>query len=268
MQHHKGVIHRDMKSENVFFATSTQIKIGDFGFSTHNSGNLLNTFCGSPPYAAPELFSEESYYGHLVDIWAIGVTLYFMVSAKMPFKGDTIPQMRITIQEGKYNPLVNLSEPCQSLIAGILTVDPSSRWTLDDIERCVWVKGDTGAQISHTSINELTIRISSDNTFTGAASPSGQSVDLEVLSRLDRLGVPTVDQCVFTGEPRNPLAGTYRILLHRKLINNTATSGQSEESQANKTLSDKNELSKETADTSKVTPRPTQTLKSKFCVIL
>ena len=256
-----------MKSENVFFASSTQIKIGDFGFSTHSSGHLLDTFCGSPPYAAPELFSEESYYGHLVDIWAIGVTLYFMLSAKMPFKGDTVPQMRISIQEGNHNPLLQLSEPCQSLIAGILTVDPSSRWTLDDIDNCVWIKGDEEAQISHTSINQLTIQISSDNTLTGGASQfgkAGQDVDLEVLSHLGRLGIPILDQCVFTGEPRNPLAGAYRILLHRKLISNT-TNGQSEESEAK---NDVTVLSKEVTHTSKVTSRPTQNQKSKYCVIL
>jgi len=99
-QHKKGVIHRDLKAENVFFVSTTQIKVGDFGFSIQSSGELLDTFCGSPPYAAPELFSEESYSGSLVDVWALGILLYFMLTGNMPFRAETVPQLKEKIDDG------------------------------------------------------------------------------------------------------------------------------------------------------------------------
>ena len=55
---------------------------------------MLDTYCGSPPYAAPELFADNCYQGELVDIWAMGVMLYYMLSGVMPFRGETIPQLK------------------------------------------------------------------------------------------------------------------------------------------------------------------------------
>lgn len=69
-QHHLGYVHRDVKAENVLVITEEHVKLGDFGFSTQvTGGQYLNTFCGSPPYASPELFNDDHYLGGPVDIW-------------------------------------------------------------------------------------------------------------------------------------------------------------------------------------------------------
>jgi len=61
---------------------------------------MLSTFCGSPPYAAPELYRDESYAGPPVDIWAMGVLLYFMVQGHLPFGGSTISQLKRNVLIG------------------------------------------------------------------------------------------------------------------------------------------------------------------------
>lgn len=80
----------------------------------------LDTFCGSPPYAAPELFSDDHYIGGPVDVWALGVLIYFMVVGNMPFRAPTVPALRAAVLKGDYTLSPLLSLPCIRLIRELI----------------------------------------------------------------------------------------------------------------------------------------------------
>ncbi|VDO73180.1 unnamed protein product [Haemonchus placei] len=94
--HKNNLVHRDIKAENIMFSAPGVVKLVDFGFSCMlpSAAEQLKTFCGSPPYAAPELFRDESYNGPKVDIWALGVLLHFMLIGVTPFRGETVPELK------------------------------------------------------------------------------------------------------------------------------------------------------------------------------
>ena len=155
--HQIGICHRDLKPENILFDSKDKkrIKIIDFGLSNlymagslSNNNNisfsdrkdLLETPCGSPGYAPPEMILGCKYDGIMTDIWSSGVILYAMLCGCLPFDDFSEDKLYSKIIKGNfvYPPMIEISKEVKNLINSILVVNPKQRYTIDDIKKNKW----------------------------------------------------------------------------------------------------------------------------------
>lgn len=143
--HGNLIVHRDLKPENLLLDTEGNIKINDFGFSNViKPGKLFTTFCGSPLYAAPEIFLAKEYLGPEVDIWSMGVILYVLVCGQLPWAVgrdgrvedlDALLNAQYDIPKG-----CDMSNECRSLIARMIVPKRKKRATIHEIRSHPWVQ--------------------------------------------------------------------------------------------------------------------------------
>lgn len=131
--HSLGICHRDLKPENILLDKDLNVKIADFGMAALESGRLLETSCGSPHYAAPEIVSGLHYHGAESDVWSCGVILFALLTGRLPFDDDNIRDLLLKVQVGNYEIVEDLSPDAIDLIHRMLTVDPEKRIKTKDI---------------------------------------------------------------------------------------------------------------------------------------
>ena len=139
--HDIGIAHSDLKLENILLNRDKNIKIIDFGLSNKynkENGELLQSSCGSPCYAAPEMIKGIQYHGLDTDIWSSGILLYLMLCKSFPFNDKNNSKLYQKILSGKFNLPNYLSNEAKDLLSKLLKVNPIERIKLDEIKKHPW----------------------------------------------------------------------------------------------------------------------------------
>ncbi|KAM9175793.1 testis-specific serine/threonine-protein kinase 3 [Mergus octosetaceus] len=140
--HGCGVAHRDLKCENALLQGRT-VKLTDFGFAKllpRGRRELSRTFCGSTAYAAPEVLQGVPHDSRKGDVWSLGVILYVLLCARLPFDDTNIPQMLCQQQKGVSLPRhLGVSRECQDLLKRLLEPDMIMRPSVEGVSRHPWL---------------------------------------------------------------------------------------------------------------------------------
>ncbi|XP_035386310.1 serine/threonine-protein kinase BRSK1 isoform X1 [Electrophorus electricus] len=140
--HSHSICHRDLKPENLLLDEKNNIRVADFGMASLQVGDsLLETSCGSPHYACPEVIRGEKYDGRRADVWSCGVILFALLVGALPFDHDNLRQLLEKVKSGVFHMPHFIPPDCQALLRGMIEVDPEKRLTLEAIQKHPWYQG-------------------------------------------------------------------------------------------------------------------------------
>ncbi|XP_062388162.1 serine/threonine-protein kinase BRSK2 [Sardina pilchardus] len=140
--HSHSICHRDLKPENLLLDEKNNIRIADFGMASLQVGDsLLETSCGSPHYACPEVIRGEKYDGRRADVWSCGVILFALLVGALPFDHDNLRQLLEKVKSGVFHMPHFIPPDCQALLKGMIEKDPEKRLSLEAIQKHAWYQG-------------------------------------------------------------------------------------------------------------------------------
>nr|XP_003406911.1 serine/threonine-protein kinase BRSK1 [Loxodonta africana] len=139
--HSYSICHRDLKPENLLLDEKNNIRIADFGMASLQVGDsLLETSCGSPHYACPEVIKGEKYDGRRADMWSCGVILFALLVGALPFDDDNLRQLLEKVKRGVFHMPHFIPPDCQSLLRGMIEVEPEKRLSVTN-QKHPWYLG-------------------------------------------------------------------------------------------------------------------------------
>ena len=140
--HDKKILHRDLKSQNIFLTKNGLIKLGDFGIAKCLNFTMekASTIVGTPYYLSPEIVQNQP-YSFKSDIWSLGVLLYEMMCLKMPFEASSLPLLSLRISRGNYAlPPTTFSSELRNLVKCLLNVESIKRPSINDILKSSFIQ--------------------------------------------------------------------------------------------------------------------------------
>ncbi|KAJ3099174.1 hypothetical protein HDU97_003369 [Phlyctochytrium planicorne] len=184
---HKHLIcHRDLKPENLLLDKDRNVKIADFGMaSLQVTGKMLETSCGSPHYASPEIIKGIKYDGPSADLWSCGVILYALLTGNLPFDDENIRRLLLKVKQGNYQIPDHVSAPAKDLIRRMLVVDPVTRITIAQVMEHPWFTSKIPPNISQ--LKHLKLKYE-QGTVAYFAIDDPTLIDREVVGSLTLLG--------------------------------------------------------------------------------
>ena len=176
MHNTKKVVHLDIKPENIFVSDDFKMKLGDLGFSKpavdENGNAKMSSLQGTAGYMAPEIIGGKLYTGKNADLFALAVVLFIMVTGFQPFDNaktnDTyykfIAGNKPSLYWNIFKKVAPVSDELKDLITGMLQLDPSARFSFEEILAHPWLMGEVPTQLEIT--NEFTLRMKKNNSAT------------------------------------------------------------------------------------------------------
>ena len=138
--HCHSVIHRDIKLDNIILDSRNKPKICDFGVSKLISKDqIIDEQCGTPAYLAPEIALNNPYDGFYADHWSLGIVLYAMVCASVPYKAENLEELKESLATTELSFPSYLSDLVKDLITGLLNMEPHKRYSLIEILSHPWM---------------------------------------------------------------------------------------------------------------------------------
>jgi len=139
--HSRTVLHRDIKLDNILLDTEQGVKICDFGVSKILKPNeIIKEQCGTPAYIAPEIISDEGYSGFTADYWSLGILLYAMLCAAVPYKAANLKELLEVIRTSEIQFPIKISDDAEHLIRSLLQIVPKDRLTIPQILAHPWMQ--------------------------------------------------------------------------------------------------------------------------------
>uniref|UniRef100_A0A7E4VFW7 non-specific serine/threonine protein kinase n=1 Tax=Panagrellus redivivus TaxID=6233 RepID=A0A7E4VFW7_PANRE len=179
--HAHNICHRDLKPENLLLDERNNIKVADFGMaSLQVEGSMLETSCGSPHYACPEVIRGEKYDGRKADVWSCGVILYALLVGALPFDDDNLRNLLEKVKKGVFHIPHFVPSDCQNLLRSMIEVDPQKRISLQEVFRHPWIAGNTRG--------EAELELPMAQVVQTHIIPMEENIDPDVFRHMNNLG--------------------------------------------------------------------------------